>query len=257
MPRRGASGLPRRFSLISAFIKQAARFIRPGRFCVALLTVTITLPAFGDSVRIGDIEISPEDFSSDLDPEQRIAKCLACHGENAGGDIDFGPEVHFGTPALRGMRENYLRDSLVAYRDGTRSHAEMTVVAAMLDKETIEFMARTFAAFEAPPMRSSDELAQLAEEGPLFKRGQAIAQQGIPKKGVPPCMSCHGALGEGSEIGPRLAGQNVQYIKRQFEAFSNSARQTQETAVMLPVVSGLSAEDIEAVAQYYESVQKS
>lgn len=49
----------------------------------------------------------------------------------------------------------------------------------------------------------------------------------------------------------------MQYIKRQFEAFADSTRQTKEAAVMLPVVSGLEAEDIEAVAHYYESVQKS
>ena len=40
-----------------------------------------------------------------------------------------------------------------------------------------------------------------------------IAQQGVPERGVPACVTCHGHHGEGSEIGPRLAGQNVQYIK--------------------------------------------
>ena len=33
------------------------------------------------------------------------------------------------------MREGYLRDSLVAYRDGTRRHEEMSAVAAMLDDD--------------------------------------------------------------------------------------------------------------------------
>ncbi len=228
-----------------------------GKICTALFTAALAFSAFGETVRIGDIDIKPEDFSSNLEPEQRIAKCLACHGSEAGGDIDFGPDVHFGTPALHGMREKYLKDSLEAYREGSRSHEEMSAVAALLDDESVEFMARTFAAIEAPPIRSSDELAQLAKEDPMFKRGQAIAQRGIPEKGVPACMSCHGSLGEGSDIGPRLAGQNVQYIKRQFEAFASSNRQTKEAAVMLPVVSGLTAEDIEAVAHYYESVQKS
>jgi cytochrome c553 len=209
-----------------------------------------------EPVRVGDIEINPNDFSAELNPSDRVAKCLACHGERAGGDIDFGPDVHFGTPALRGMRENYLRESLLAYRDGSRRHEEMSAVAAMLDDETIDFMARTFAAFETPPMRSADEIAALAEKDLQFRRGQTITQQGIPEKGVAPCMACHGPQGEGSDTGPRLAGQNLKYIKRQFEAFAGSTRQTIEAAVMLPAASGLNAEDIEAVAHYYESVQK-
>jgi cytochrome c553 len=143
----------------------------------------------------------------------------------------------------------------VAYRDGTRQHKEMRVVAAMLDDETIDFMARSFAAYEVPPMRTADELAALAKKDSVFAKGQAIAQQGFAQSGVPACIACHGPLGEGSDIGPRLAGQNVMYIKSQFEAFANGTRQTVQSAVMQPVVAGLTDDDIEAVAHYFESVQ--
>ena len=205
---------------------------------------------------MGDIEISPDDFSATLSPEKRVAKCLSCHGNRAGGDIDFGPEVHFGTPALRGMREGYLRDSLVAYRDGTRQHKEMSAVAAMLDDETIDFMARAFSAYDVPPIRTADELAALAKKDSTFAKGQAIAQQGIAQSGVPACMACHGPLGEGSDIGPRLTGQNVLYMKSQFTAFANGTRQTVQSAIMQPVVAGLTDDDIDAVAHYYESAQE-
>jgi cytochrome c553 len=220
-----------------------------------LLSAAFPLITHGDNIRVGDIEISPNDFSATLSPEKRVAKCLSCHGNRAGGDIDFGPEVHFGTPALRGMRESYLRESLVAYRDDTRQHKEMSAVAAMLDDETIDFMARTFAAYEAPPMRPAGELTTLAEKDPLFRKGQALARQGSPQKGVPACIACHGPIGEGSDIGPRLAGQNVLYMKSQFTAFANGTRQTVQSAIMQPVVAGLTDDDIEAVAHYYESVQ--
>ena len=222
-----------------------------------LLSAACPLITHGENIRVGDIEISPDDFSATLSPEKRVAKCLSCHGNRAGGDIDFGPEVHFGTPALRGMRESYLRESLVAYRDGTRQHKEMSAVAAMLDDETIDFMARTFAAYEAPPMRPAGELTTLAEKDPLFRKGQALARQGSPQKGVPACIACHGTLGEGSDMGPRLAGQNVLYIKSQFKAFANGTRQTVQSAIMQPVVAGLKDDDIEMVAHYYESVQQS
>lgn len=222
-----------------------------------LLSAAFPLITHGDSIRVGDVEISPDDFSATLSPDNRVAKCLSCHGNQAGGDIDFGPEVHFGTPALRGMREGYLRESLVAYRDGTRRHEEMSAVAAMLDDETIDFMARSFSAYDVPPMQAADELAALAKKDSVFSKGQAIARQGIAQGGVPACMACHGPLGEGSDIGPRLAGQNVLYMKSQFAAFANGTRQTVQSAIMQPVVAGLTDDDIEAVAHYYESVQQS
>ena len=221
-----------------------------------LLSAAFPLVACAESTRVGDIEISPDDFSATLSPEKRVAKCLSCHGNLAGGDIDFGPEVNFGTPALRGMREGYLRDSLVAYRDGTRQHKEMSAVAAMLDDDTIDFMARTFSAYDAPPMRSADELAALAKDDSVFEKGQTIARQGITQSSVPACVACHGPQGEGSDIGPRLAGQNVMYMKSQFEAFANGARQTVQSAIMQPVVAGLTNDDIEALAHFFESVQK-
>jgi cytochrome c553 len=69
-------------------------------------------------------------------------------------------------------------------------------------------------------------------------------------------MACHGPLGEGSDIGPRLDGQNVLYMKSQFTAFANGTRQTVQSAIMQPVVAGLTDDDIEAVAHYFDSVQE-
>jgi cytochrome c553 len=152
------------------------------------------------------------------------------------------------------MGEQYLKDSLIAYQSGTRTHKEMSVISAMLDEETINFMARSFAAYEVPLMKSASELTALAEKDALFREGQTIARQGIPQQGVPACMACHGPLGEGSAVGPRLAGQNVMYIESQFRAFANGSRQTVQSAVMQPVVAGLTDNDVKAVAHYYESV---
>ncbi len=222
-----------------------------------VLLACFPLAAHSQSIMVGDIEINPQDFSADLDPAQRIAKCLSCHGHQAGGDIDFGSDVRFGTPALRGMGEQYLKDSLNAYRTGTRSHKEMSVISAILDEETTNFMAHSFAAYSAPPLKSAGELTALAEKDALFRQGQTIARQGISQQGVPACIFCHGPLGEGSATGPRLAGQNVMYIQSQFKAFASGSRQTAQSALMQPVVAGLSDDDIKAVAHYYEAVSES
>ena len=220
----------------------------------SVLLMVFPLAAHSESIMVGDIEIHPQDFSANLDSEERIAKCLSCHGKHAGGDIDFGPDVDFGTPALRGMGEQYLKESLIAYQAGTRTHNEMSVISSMLDEETMDFMARSFAAFEAPPMKPASELTALAEKDALFRQGQTIAREGIPQQNVPACMACHGPPGEGSAAGPRLAGQNVMYIESQFRAFASGSRNTVQSAVMQPVVAGLNDDDIKAVAHYYESI---
>ena len=113
------------------------------RIFFVLLIVVCPIAAYSESIMVGDIEIDPQDFSASLDSEQRIATCLSCHGDHAGGDIDFGPDIRFGTPALRGLGEQYLKESLNAYQTGTRAHKEMSVISAMLDEETMNFMART------------------------------------------------------------------------------------------------------------------
>ena len=223
-------------------------------FLVILMGCPIA--AHSESIMVGDIEINPQDFSANLDSEQRIAKCLSCHGHLAGGDTDFGPDVRFGTPALRGMGEQYLAESLNAYKTGARTHKEMSAISAMLDEETMNFMAHSFAAYAIPPMKSASELTALAEKDALFRRGQMIALQGISQHGVPACIICHGPLGEGGTLGPRLAGQNVMYIESQFKAFASGSRQTVHTAPMQPVAAGLTDDDIKAVAHYYESVSE-
>ena len=223
------------------------------------LTLSLGFPgaAHSETIKVGDIEISSGDFSVEQDPETRIAKCLACHGHRGGGDIDFGPDAHYGTPALRGMREDYIKESLIAYKTGTRRHQEMSVVSSMLDDEAIDFMAGELAKLEAPPMRSASALATLAETDPLFREGQAIALQGITRNGVPACMACHGPLGEGTTVGPRLAGQNVMYIENQFKAFAEGERQTVQSSAMGPIVTGLTDDDIGAVAHYFSLLVES
>ncbi len=222
--------------------------------CIVLLLL-FPLQGHAQSVMVGDVEVDPQDFSPDQDPEKRIATCLACHGARAGGDVDFGPDVRFGTPALRGMRHDYLKQSLIDYKTGRRPHEEMGVIASMLNEETIDFMARTFAAYPAARLKSADELAKLAETDLRFRRGQAIAQEGLPDKEVPACKDCHGISGEGdADLGPRLAGQNSIYIRQQLSVYADKTRKSEQAEVMQPVAAGMSGDEIEAIGYYYQQL---
>ena len=223
-----------------------------------VMSLLFVPPKHAQSVMVGDVEIDPDDFSARHDPKTRIAKCLACHGEHARGDIDFGPDAHWGTPGLRGMTYKYLKESLVAYKTGTRVHKEMDVIVAMLDEETIDFMARTFAAYPAVPLKTTQEIATLARTDEQFRKGQAIAQNGLPKQDVPACVNCHGVVGNGSGyLGFRLGGQNAIYIRRQLNDYAAKTRQTAQAGAMEAFADKMSPEEIEAVAYYYEKLRAS
>jgi cytochrome c553 len=222
--------------------------------CIAM---SMLFPAHGRSqaVTVGDVTVEARDFAPDQTADKRIAKCLVCHGAQAGGDIDFGPDVHFGTPALRGIQESYLKQSLIDYKTGRRVHEEMNAIALLLDEETIDFMARTFTAFPVPPLKDDAGITRLAREDPHFRTGQTIAREGIPEEGVPACVACHGTSRQAENApGPHLAGQNSLYVQRQLEAFASETRLTLHADLMEPVVQTLSPDEIEAVAHFYEQL---
>ncbi len=65
------------------------------------------------------------------------------------------------------------------------------------------------------------------------------------------CFLCHGADGESaSEVFPRLAGQNAEYIAKQLENFKSGKR---KSSAMANMVTELSPEDMLSLGQFYAS----
>lgn len=85
-----------------------------------------------------------------------------------------------------------------------------------------------------------------AQESPL---GATIATKGTAK-GIPACISCHGAQGEGNAAAgfPRLAGAGAPYLEAQLDAFANGQRQS---TVMQPFAKIMASEGRMAVAAYF------
>lgn len=77
--------------------------------------------------------------------------------------------------------------------------------------------------------------------------GAQIAQHGA-KTGTAACILCHGQQGDGSPIGPRLAGLDAGYLARQLRDFRSGKRQQ---PVMAPISVSLTDEEISAVAGTY------
>jgi len=67
--------------------------------------------------------------------------CVACHGQNG---ISVSPMW----PSLAGQHEEYLVAALNQYRDGTRTEAVMTQMAAPLSDEDVVVLARYYSRLE-------------------------------------------------------------------------------------------------------------
>ena len=66
------------------------------------------------------------------------------------------------------------------------------------------------------------------------------------------CFLCHGANGEStSEVFPRLAGQNAEYIAKQLKAFKTGQR---KSSAMADMSSRLTDDEMLALGKYYEKM---
>src|SRR5699024_10990142 len=72
--------------------------------------------------------------------------------------------------------------------------------------------------------------------------------------GAPPCLTCHGANGEGNAAAgfPRLAGLSAAYQSKQLHDFASGER---GNPIMAPIANALSDQQIEALARYYAGLE--
>ena len=152
---------------------------------------------------------------------QKAGMCRTCHGIDGHARIPIAP--HIG-----GESATYLMHQLTAFRDGTRTHEMMSVVAKSLDNKAI-----------------ADLAAWYASQPVSAKLPQGKAEAMAPEA----CVSCHGADGLAAiEDAPNLAGENVIYIDTQLKAFRSGKRQHE---VMTEIAAGLTDAEIRAAAEWY------
>ncbi|MEP0233055.1 c-type cytochrome [Roseibium sp.] len=150
--------------------------------------------------------------------------CRTCHGVDGYARIPIAP--HIG-----GERAPYLIHQLKAFRDGTRTHEMMSVVAKSLTDQQIADLAAWYA-------------SQIA----LASLPQGVSEDAAPEA----CVACHGALGLSElEDAPNLAGETVMYIDTQLKAFRTGKRSHE---IMSAVAADLSNEDIRNLAEWYAEI---
>lgn len=162
------------------------------------------------------------------------ANCAACHGKT-------GVSVNPIWPNLAGQHNDYLVNSLMAFKSGTRKNDTMSAMAAGLSEADIRNVAAYF---------SSNSCKVTGGDKAKVDAGKArVATAG--------CAACHnsgglhnpGAAGiSASKSWPNLAGQNADYLTNSLKSFKDDSR---SHAVMSSIAKALSDADIDNISAYF------
>lgn len=168
--------------------------------------------------------------------------CANCHTADGNSSSPLFPR-------LAGQQAGYIVQQLQALKNHSRSdesaHDYMWGIAATLDDKTIAGIAEYFSSQKPLPNTA-------AVEAGLASQGEGLFRNGNEAKGTPPCMACHGPNGEGSEVGPRLAGQHAAYVEKQLHVFASTQRPS--AVEMQAIVKTLDDKDIHALAAYIQAL---
>lgn len=200
------------------------------------------MPAWPDQLRDDEVwdmaaflralpEMSRDTYRA-LSGDGASSMCARCHGANGEGGGSGLPRLDIQSPA-------YLEAALRAFRDGSRTSGIMQNIADALDDHAIDDLAARYGRRTVAP--------KLTETG----TGADIALRGIPDRRIPACQGCHGP--DARIDYPSLAGQDAAYIEQQLRLFAKLGAQRggRHAEIMATAVSGLSTDEMTAVAAWY------
>lgn len=158
-------------------------------------------------------------------------ECRGCHGLDGRG-------VAPGIPNLAAQSERYLVESIVAYREGRRTHAALRDMAAGLSEPELRNVVSYYASL--PPVAEAGSAVAPAFDP--YEHGRTLASA---------CARCHGVDGNPSTPGiPGVAGQQPHYLVVAIQEYLNGVRKTDPMHALLRPMSKL---DVESVALYFAS----
>lgn len=202
------------------------------RFLLFLAFACFCLPALSHAVDAAAIARQGNDKGA--------APCMACHGDDGGG------QAAAGYPRLAGLDAAYLQKQLEDFASGSRMNPVMQPSANALDAAERHALALYYSQL---PLPSGQAVTPAPPAGGL---GAELALRGDWSRGVPACVQCHGpgGVGVGAHF-PPLAGQSANYIKAQLSAWQNGSRRNDPLQLMRHLSAALNAKDIDAVASWF------
>jgi cytochrome c553 len=166
--------------------------------------------------------------------EERLAPCLACHGEQG---QSANPEV----PSLGAQPAFYVMVQLYMFRERLRIVEPMNEMTKGLSDDDLRRMADLIAKLPPPgPVEAAGDPERL-------ERARALVQQHR-------CNVCHTPNFAGVENVPRLAGQREDYLVKALREYKNNTRRGYDAA-MAEVLYAVSDEQILDLAYFLARVQ--
>ncbi len=172
---------------------------------------------------------------------QRVLACASCHGAKGEGTDN----AYF--PRLAGKPAGYLKNQLIAFKNGRRHYPPMNYLLEFLTDDYLGEMAEFFAA-QHPPLPAAT-VSDVSDA--VLAHGKALVTQGDANRGLPACQSCHGTALTGMEPGiPGLLGLRASYISAQLGGWRYGTRTADAPDCMQIVAGHLTEDDVKSVAAY-------
>ena len=168
--------------------------------------------------------------------------CSNCHG------ID-GNAISPNFPSLAGQSKAYLVAQLKEFRQHSRADKAaiqyMWGLTRNLTDAQIDGLAAYYSALEprSPGAGNSRQISM----------GEEIFQNGVPSQNLKACTTCHGDLGQGTAIAPRVASQHAAYVVKQLVGFQNT-NDRPDGLMMKEMCQGLTPQNMADVAQYVQGI---
>ena len=176
--------------------------------------------------------------------------CAACHGADGNTNIATYPRLSAQHPA-------YIIQQTLAIKNGGRNTGAAVTMRPLVQNLSDKDISDA-AAYLSRQIPKSGEANP--KENPEL--GARIFRGGLPAKGLPACMSCHGPGGagipgnqtqkDGAVAYPRLAGQHKSYVVNQLRAYQSGQR---GNAIMGDIAKRMSDEEMDAVGNFIQGLQ--
>lgn len=168
--------------------------------------------------------------------------CSLCHGV-------AGQSINPNFPNLAAQQPTYFMAQMKAFRGHGRldpaGFEYMWGISRSLTDAQIQGLSNYFSS-QAPASISGS-----TPPATVMADGKTIFENGVPDKGVPACMSCHGPQAQGNEQFPRLAHQHSDYLVKQLMVFQRTDERP-EGSIMKVVAHALTGKNMQDVATYLQ-----
>ena len=186
--------------------------------------------------------VPPPDHAADMANAKRIFDhdCEKCHAANGRGDREGQ------YPDLTLQTAPFVAQNLYAFRSGARPGVQMRQMTQGLSYDEMRSLAYYVDSLKAAP-------AVVKTDAGVATHGAALATRGDPARGIPACLSCHGAAGVSAlPLIPRLQGQNVFYLRKKLNEFAQPYDRNQSTLNPMPMIARqLTAQERDDMAAYF------